>query len=521
MIDKTTDTVNWCEGQGKKELSWPPGMLGTLAQFIWDQSLYPNREVSIATAVFILASQFGRAYNVQGLGLNHYLHLIAGTGSGKNFAKRGIGEVYKSVQSRLTEQRYIIREGPGTIVSKEGLIQALVGQDKIPARLCCGSYLGESGFFWKRLFDKNQHDPTALGIQSILLDLYTSSGGNNKIGDSVYSKLKDYVKGVTAPCYSILSDSTTKRFYEAITPEAIAQGFYPRSLVFEFKGTEKENKGFAKASLSEELANWLAGNIKYAMDFETKHDQDAPHPDCLQWINIPFQTETEEWHDQLRREFRRKVISCNEDQDTLAELYSRVAEKIAKAAGIVALATAQPGVLPIIGRIEYLWAIEFVMHGTWPMIAKFNSGELGPQSEIVECYRVLEAELKKYVEITKNGFTQDVMKKLRIPPTMGAIHLIDHPLGGIPITANYLQQKLHKRPCFADSRAGTKSLPNTIQEFVDAGKLILVPPLSTMDSRAKSGAQEQAEQTMRAIRGNYEGKLYFIKQEVLNYESLV
>jgi hypothetical protein len=147
------------------------------------------------------------------------------------------------------------------------------------------------------------------------------------------------------------------------------------------------------------------------------------------------------------------------------------------------------------------------------ILARFDAGDLGPQSETSECYRALERELKRYVEIVnREGFIPEIMKKLRIPPTMRAVDLTSHPLGGIPITANYLQQQLHKRPCFA----GTKSLPNTIQEFVDAGKLMLVPPLSTMDTRAKSGAQEQAEQTMRAIRGNYEGKLYFIKQEVLN-----
>jgi hypothetical protein len=116
------EIVKWCEDQGKKQLSWPPGMLGTLAQFIWEQSLYPNREVSIATAVFIFASQFGRAYNVKGLGLNHYLHLIAGTGSGKNSAKRGIGEVYKAVQTKLTEPRHTIR---GTILSSEALRMCL------------------------------------------------------------------------------------------------------------------------------------------------------------------------------------------------------------------------------------------------------------------------------------------------------------------------------------------------------------------------------------------------------------
>src|SRR5580698_3012441 len=86
-----------CEDVAQASWSRPPGMLGTLTQFIWDQSLFPTPEVSIATAVFVLASQLGRSYNVETMGLNLFLHLIAPTSSGKNFAGDGLSKIYTLV----------------------------------------------------------------------------------------------------------------------------------------------------------------------------------------------------------------------------------------------------------------------------------------------------------------------------------------------------------------------------------------------------------------------------------------
>jgi hypothetical protein len=478
--DRLIETfLDECRAFTQLQWSRPPGMLGTIAEYIWDQSLYPTPEVSIASAVFILASQLGRSYNVETMGLNLFIHLIAPTASGKNFAGDGISNIYKLVQSRLTQAHHKIRIGPGRIPSGEGLVRHIVGseQDSIKACLCSGSYLGESGYFWKRLFS-GKDDSNAGGILAILLQLATESGAYRTIDPTSYSKIKDRIAAAIAPCYSLLSDSTDDVFYKVITREAIASGFYPRSLVFEFKGSTLENPSFHRALPSDELINWFAGEIKAAIDYEIGFDQSSPAH--LQWRDIPFDQTAGVQYTELRRNIREAFLNLADERGVLTELFSRVPQKVAKVAAIAAIATARPGVDPVIGMVEYSWAREFVLRGTWSMVNKHLSGELGPQSDTSECSTALETELKRYVQIVRNeGFTPKVMKQLRIPSTMVAALMIDAPGCGIVITANYLQQQLHKRPCFANNRAGSKSLPNTIQEFIEAGKLEELPALPT------------------------------------------
>jgi primase-polymerase (primpol)-like protein len=62
---------------------YPSGLMGEIANYIYNTAQRPIHEAGIAAAMGLMAGIAGRAYNVSHTGLNQYIVLLAGTGSGK------------------------------------------------------------------------------------------------------------------------------------------------------------------------------------------------------------------------------------------------------------------------------------------------------------------------------------------------------------------------------------------------------------------------------------------------------
>src|SRR5208283_2584903 len=57
----------------------PPGLLGDIALFIFQNAVRPVKEIAIAGAIAYLAGITGKAYNISRTGLNHYIAILAPT----------------------------------------------------------------------------------------------------------------------------------------------------------------------------------------------------------------------------------------------------------------------------------------------------------------------------------------------------------------------------------------------------------------------------------------------------------
>lgn len=76
------------------QVLFPPGLIGEIAQYIYDQSPRPHLSISLAGAIAFMAGICGRSYNTYtGAGLNQYILLLASTGMGKEAAAGGIANV--------------------------------------------------------------------------------------------------------------------------------------------------------------------------------------------------------------------------------------------------------------------------------------------------------------------------------------------------------------------------------------------------------------------------------------------
>jgi hypothetical protein len=152
-----------------------------ISDFVYSAAPSPLIEVAIAAAIAYIAGIVGRAYNVDGMGLNQYLVILADTGAGKNAAKTCIDKLDAAIWLQHAVAR---RKGLGGIASSQALAKSLIGDGK-SNRLCSLSVLGEIGLWLQNLCNKRAN-PNDVGIRRALLDLYTCSGGSRRFGDIGY-----------------------------------------------------------------------------------------------------------------------------------------------------------------------------------------------------------------------------------------------------------------------------------------------------------------------------------------------
>jgi hypothetical protein len=72
------------------DLDYPPGLVGDAARFFYSKAHLPNKHVAIAASIGFFAGLTGRAYNINGTGLNQYIAVIGKSGVGKEGGKHGV-----------------------------------------------------------------------------------------------------------------------------------------------------------------------------------------------------------------------------------------------------------------------------------------------------------------------------------------------------------------------------------------------------------------------------------------------
>jgi hypothetical protein len=432
----------------------PPGLVGQIAQFIYNAAPRPLEEVAVAAAIAFFAGIVGRAYNVSGMGLNLYIIIVASTGLGKNAAKTGIDKLNNALQNKFVElgTLLMVRRGPSSLASAEGLCKHIV------ETLCCTSTFGEVGFTFAEMNSKKAN-PTQRALKRAMLDLFTSSGSNTTFGGVSYSDKAKNVPTVIAPSYSMIGDTTPSILYGGFNEHSIHDGFLTRMLPIEreSKTTVAENEGCHQVQPSNDLITHIAAVSKYVFEVE----QIADNNKAYNWIDVPFDAEAKDALRVIRKQVDAEIDKNNlAGTETVSEIYTRFVEKLLRLAALLAVGVNYHQ--PIITISELTYAYNVVDHGTQQLINRLRSGKLGEPNEQLEQHEQLMNCLKRYL---RNEWKPTFEKNYGIPEHFKAKRLV---------TYKYLHNMLHKQPAFKNAHNPKMALDNIIQTFERAEYMLKV-----------------------------------------------
>ena len=335
--------------------SFPPGLLGDIAEFFLAQAPRPVPEIALAGAIAFMAGITGRAYNVSGTGLNQYILMIAQTGVGKDAVSDGVSKITASV--RLQTPTIIDYKGPGELVSSAGLIKWLVGKPSVL------SIVGEFGKKMQEMAGQNAN-ANLTGLSRTLLQMYSKSGNGSVFDPMAYSDKEKNTAPLHSPALSIFGESVPDNFYDNLDESLISDGLLPRFLIFEFKGersylNKKAFKAVPSFTLIQDICNLIAACS--SANVANKVNNVATSPEAMDRIN-EFDTWTTD------------TINKS-DGEVYRHLWNRAHLKAHKLAALRAVGMNY--LLPVVTLEEVNWAIDLVVDQTVRLIAKFDTGQVG------------------------------------------------------------------------------------------------------------------------------------------------
>jgi hypothetical protein len=417
----------------------PPGMLGQVAQFIYNNAVYPVKEIAISAAIAFMSGICGRAYNISDTGLNHYLVVLAPTGGGKEGAASGI----ERFSSYIREKNPLIDQflGAADIASPQALIRHLSNISP-----CFMSQKGEMGLWMQKITDKHAR-PNETGMRQILLDLFMKSGHKDTFRGSIYSDKGKDIKPIQSPCFSLFGDATPHTFYRSVDEENVEEGFVSRFCIIECDMEEYPlfNESHGTIDADDRLVNQFAVLIRKVTNMHTSNTV----------LNID---ETPEAHDaqmDFLNECHRKTRDGHDTPE--GRIYSRAHLRVLRLAGLVAVGNNPNS--PVLTPDCVEWARKFIVSGIAKVSWRFEQGEVGERTAYLEQQKTLRQFLFKY---WNSGWNDVLMAQFGITKEMYNAKII---------TRRYLQGSLMSYAPFRKSRNPSWEFELALKALQECGVL--------------------------------------------------
>lgn len=418
----------------------PPGLVGEVAQYIYASSVRPVREIALGAALGLVAGIAGRAYNVNGTGLNQYLLLVAKTGTGKEDGPKGVERLLAALRPSVPMIDEFV--GPGAFASGQGLIRAL---DKQPSILCM---LGEIGITLQTIVDPRASTSTKLLLRA-LLDLYSRSGWKDVLRSTAYSDSEKDTKTVFAPALSFIGDTTPESLYDWLSPKEIASGLLPRMTVIEYKGTRPGRNLASGEPPDAPLLDHLAALAQSALTMRND-SRNMPVP-----MDAAGAVILNAYDEECDERMRATTAGAVENQ-----LLNRAHLKALKVAALLAVGVNHHQ--PSISAQLATWAVNFTRWTTREVLSRFEMGEIGT-GEVRQ-----EFELKR---IAREYFRLPSRERQRY----GVPKKLADQIGFLSV--GYVRRRAARLSCFKEDRRDFNvAFRSTLQALCEAGWLFKLSP---------------------------------------------
>lgn len=425
-------------------LTFPPGLVGDVAQYVLDSAIRPVPEIALCAAIALCAGIAGRSYNISGTGLNQYIVALAPTGSGKEGAAAGIDALVTAVRRTVPAADVFI--GPATFASGQAMIRQL---DRSP---CFVAVLGEFGLTLQQICDPRANGAER-ALKKVLLDLYTKSGHGKVIRPSVYSDNAKDTKAVRAPCVTLFGESTATTFYDGLDSTHISEGLVPRFMVVEYKGGRPARNPNANCEPPAELVEALTQLTTVALTTQ-QNGTCAP---------VVMDAEAEEVLGAFDTEADRQINSAPGEVER--HLWNRAHLKALKLSALLAVGADLHD--PVVTRELAEWAVDFVRRDVTNLESKFGAGETG------------QGEHRQEGDV-RRAFAD----YRRMTVEQRAAYGVPAKLCSEPDAVPYCVFRRRLRPLASfrnDRRGATEALRRALDDMVHAGVLAVVPAADAVE----------------------------------------
>ena len=416
-------------------IPWPPGFIGKIAQYIFEHSPRPVREVSIVSALGFFAGIQGKAWNIPQSGLNLYIVLVAPSGVGKESMHAGISILLNQLANVSGEAlKYVdftdYASGPALIK----------GAAANPSFV---NVMGEWGKKLTRLSNENGGDIAMQTLRTVMTNFYQKSAHSSMVGGLAYSDKEKNVGTISGLAYSMIGESTPGAFYDSLTDTMMEDGFLSRFTVIEYKGIRQAANEKKLTPLDTDTLTHLSEIISTA---------DKAIADR---IFVPVERNPE-----AKAFLNTFDLKCDAEinktmDESWRQMWNRAHLKVCRIAAN--LAVADCCLHPVITLEQAEWALDVVMRDINIMRSRIDAGEVGT-SDMSRDRKLLDL-IKMYLSkpIPDGYGIDDAMRKKGIVPR------------------KYLQISTQRSTNFTKQRNGQNSaLDITIKSLMDSGYLVEV-----------------------------------------------
>lgn len=434
----------------------PPGLLGLVAQWIYESAPRPVPQIALAGAIGFMAGLCGRAYNVSSTGLNQYVMLLGNTGVGKEAISSGISRLVDIVRFQMPQIVDFI--GPSDLASGQGLIKCLSDH---PTKSMV-SIMGEFGIRMQQI-----SNPKAIGADSmlkrVLLDLFNKSGRGNVIRSTAYSDSEKNTKSIESPAFSIIGESVPEKFYEAIDEDMISSGLLPRFLIIEYLGNRPPlNESHNSHYPSQELVQGVCNLATQALQLLNTRNV----------MDVSLDQESLEFLRSLNKECDDRIN--NSKADTIRNLWNRCHIKVMKLAGLVAVGVNPYS--PVITLEMAEWAERIVRDDIERVSERFHQGRIGDSGSESEQMREI---LRVITEYCSKNFEQ-------LGKTFGNLNYSMHESFIVPYF--YISRRLINTKLFRKDPLGpTRAIKKAIGNLIDNSDIARLPSTQVLTSFGFNG----------------------------------
>lgn len=420
-------------GSNPATITMPPGLLGEIAQFIYQAAPRPVPEIALAGAIGFMAGICGKAYNINNTGLNQYILLIANSGTGKEAMAAGISKLVNVVRMQVPVANDFI--GPSAIASSPGLHKFLSKNSQ-----CFVSVLGEFGIKLEAM-SSQKANAVQLLLKDSILDLYHKSGHNDVYRGSAYSDQDKNSADIAAPSFSILGESTPERFYSILSEDMINEGLLPRFSIIEYTGIRVPSNRNINISPSFSLVEKLCALMAHAKTLMSANKV----------ISVGQDDDALKATDKIDKFADDQVNSAK--KEFTRNLWNRAHLKTLKLAATIAVGV-NP-FHPVISVSDVEWAWNIVQNDIRALSVKFEEGLIGSSSsetkQIIEMKRVIKDYLTEPAEKVLTYTHNQALYEAKLIPY------------------SYLNKRLTPCAAFKNDKLGpTASIKRCLQIMIDS-----------------------------------------------------